>query len=94
MSQIESMFPKATAMKPVLAIFILLTSLSTSISWGQSSPAEWLDRMSGAVRSTNYEGTVIRHQNGETEALKVAHKIVDVTERLTSVVEYLGVKPR
>lgn len=86
MTQIESMFPKAAAMKPLLAACILLTSLSTSTAWGQSSPAEWLDRMSSAVRSTNYEGTVIRHQNGETEALKVAHKIVDgvVNERLAS----------
>ncbi|MGI9202993.1 MAG: MucB/RseB C-terminal domain-containing protein [Woeseiaceae bacterium] len=86
MSQIESMFLKAPAGKTVWAVSILLTALSTSTSWAQSSPGEWLDRMSSAVRSTNYEGTVIRHQNGETEALKVAHKIVDgvVTERLAS----------
>jgi len=52
----------------------------------QSSPGEWLDRMSTAVTSTNYEGTVIRHQSGESEALKVAHKIIDgvVNERLAS----------
>jgi len=52
----------------------------------QSSPDEWLDRMSTAVTSTNYEGTVIRRQRGESEALKVAHKIVAgiVTERLAS----------
>lgn len=52
----------------------------------QSSPEEWLDRMSIAVTTTNYEGTVVRHQRGESEALKVAHKIVDgvVNERLAS----------
>jgi len=52
----------------------------------QSSPDEWLDRMSDAVTSTDYEGTVIRRQRGESEALKVAHKIVDgvVHERLAS----------
>ena len=52
----------------------------------QPSPDEWLDRMSTAVTSTDYEGTVIRRQHGESEALKVAHKIVDgvVNERLAS----------
>lgn len=52
----------------------------------QPTPIEWLDRMSVAVTSSNYEGTVIRHQRGETEALKVAHKIIDgvVNERLAS----------
>ncbi len=52
----------------------------------QSSPEEWLDRMSSAVTSTDYEGTVIRRQRGESQALKVAHKIVDgvVNERLAS----------
>jgi sigma-E factor negative regulatory protein RseB len=77
---------RASAGKTPLAVFALALALSTSTSWGQSSPAEWLGRMSEAVQSTNYEGTVIRHQNGESEALKVAHKIVDgvVTERLAS----------
>ncbi len=86
MPSIKSMFPKAAAGKTALAFSVLLAALASSPSWAQSSPAEWLDRMSSAVRSTNYEGTVIRHQNGETEALKVAHKIIDgvVNERLAS----------
>ncbi len=52
----------------------------------QSSPEDWLDRMSSAVTSTDYEGTVIRRQRGESQALKVAHRIVDgvVNERLAS----------
>ncbi|MBT8098611.1 MAG: MucB/RseB C-terminal domain-containing protein [Gammaproteobacteria bacterium] len=40
-------------------------------------PHEWLDRMSRAVQSTNYEGTVIRISNGRTEALKVIHTVTD-----------------
>jgi sigma-E factor negative regulatory protein RseB len=52
----------------------------------QQSPAEWLERMASAVGSTNYQGTVIRQMRGESEALKVVHKIVDgvVNERVTS----------
>lgn len=86
MPQTATEIIRATTGKTSLAVFALAVTLSTGLSWGQSTPVEWLDRMSGAVQSTNYEGTVIRRQNGESEALKVAHKIVDgvVTERLAS----------
>jgi len=52
----------------------------------QASPVDWLNRMAVAVSNTDYEGTVIRRQRGETEALKIAHKIIDgvVNERLVS----------
>ncbi len=52
----------------------------------QSSPGEWLDRMSDAVAVMSYEGTVIRRQNGTSDTLKVARKIVDgvINERLTT----------
>jgi sigma-E factor negative regulatory protein RseB len=49
-----------------------------------SAPAEWLRGMSQVVSAIDYEGTVIRRQSGESEALKVVHKIIDgvVHERL------------
>ena len=42
--------------------------------------------MSRVVADLDYEGTVIRRQNGKAEALKVVHKVVDgvVYERLVS----------
>ncbi len=40
-------------------------------------PQEWLDRMGVAVQSANYEGTVIRVQDGKAEALKVVRTIED-----------------
>ena len=40
-------------------------------------PLEWLDRMSRAISTLEYEGTVIRRQNGQSQALKVVHRIVD-----------------
>jgi sigma-E factor negative regulatory protein RseB len=43
----------------------------------EAAPHDWLNRMASAVQSTNYEGTVIRLQNGKVEALKVAHSVVD-----------------
>jgi len=40
-------------------------------------PNEWLGRMGAAVQATNYEGTVIRIQDGKAEALKVVHTVTD-----------------
>ncbi|MGI9223747.1 MAG: MucB/RseB C-terminal domain-containing protein [Woeseiaceae bacterium] len=40
-------------------------------------PAAWLQRMGVAVQSTNYEGTVLRIQEGRVEALKVVHTVSD-----------------
>jgi len=41
------------------------------------TPHDWLNKMANAVQTTNYEGTVIRLQNGKVEALKVVHLISD-----------------
>jgi sigma-E factor negative regulatory protein RseB len=40
-------------------------------------PHEWLSRMAGAVQTTDYEGTVIRLQNGVVDVLKVVHVVSD-----------------
>lgn len=42
-----------------------------------NDPNRWLDRMSKAVKTSSYEGTVVRIRNGEAEALKVAHTFAD-----------------
>ena len=61
----------------------VLAACSVS-AWAQSSPDEFLDRMNQVVTVTDYEGTVVRWQNGESEALKIVHKIIDgvVNEKL------------
>lgn len=48
------------------------------------APGDWLTRMSAAVKTSNYEGTVIRIRNEEIEALKVTHAVADgvVRERV------------
>ena len=52
----------------------------------QPSPDEVLDRMNHVVNVVDYEGTVFRRENGESEALRIVHKIIDgvVNERLVS----------
>jgi len=55
----------------------LLVAAASVAARDRTSPEDWLERMSDAVATRDYEGTVIRRQNGETRALKVVHKIVD-----------------
>lgn len=68
---------------PVSQWFVALTLLaslvasSTAISRERMGPQEWLERMSTAVATLDYRGTVIRRQNGEAQALKVVHKTID-----------------
>ncbi len=52
----------------------------------RQGPLDWLDRMSTAISTLEYEGTVIRRQDGEAQALKVVHRLVDgvVNERVVS----------
>lgn len=60
--------------------------LSTVSFAQQRNPADWLELMTTAVATTSYQGTVIRRKRGNSEALKVVHRIVDgvVNERVTS----------
>jgi sigma-E factor negative regulatory protein RseB len=61
--------------------------LYASATLAQSSPDEWLERMTEVVGSADYEGTVIRLQNGNADTLKIAHRIVDgvVNEKLLAL---------
>ncbi|MCH8059178.1 MAG: hypothetical protein IIA11_01835, partial [Proteobacteria bacterium] len=43
----------------------------------EMGPSDWLRKMASAVQTINYEGTVIRIQNGTAEALKVVHIVSD-----------------
>ena len=65
---------------------LVVATMSTVAPAQQRSPADWLDLMTTAVATTNYQGTVIRRKRGNSEALKVVHRIVDgvVNERITS----------
>lgn len=77
--------PDRTALSCFLALFTLACTASAA-GRERQSPLEWLDRMSTAISTLDYEGTVIRRHNGESQALKVVHKLVDgvVKERVVS----------
>ena len=68
---------------PVAVATVLISGVALA---QQRNPADWLELMTTAVATTSYQGTVIRRKRGDSEALKVVHKIVDgvVNERVTS----------
>lgn len=51
--------------------------LFAGVALSEEGPQELLDRMSTAVQTTNYEGTVLRISDGHAEALKVIHTVAD-----------------
>jgi sigma-E factor negative regulatory protein RseB len=68
----------------IIGIFAVMTTASLVVARDNISPEEWLHKMSDAVKTVNFEGTVIRRQNGDVQPLKVVHKTVDgvVNERI------------
>lgn len=64
---------------------IAIMAMSVQVSARERvSPEEWLQKMSSAVQTLDYEGTVIRQQDGELQLLLVVHKLIDgvVNERI------------
>ncbi|MDA0705340.1 MAG: MucB/RseB C-terminal domain-containing protein [Proteobacteria bacterium] len=51
------------------------------------SPGDWLQKMTIAVQTTNYEGTVIRIQDDVAEAIKVVHVVTDGVVRKKVVIQ-------
>lgn len=68
-----------TPQRSIACVFVIAGSLLASLPAlaSESEPADWLKRMSAAVQSTSYEGTVLRIRDGKAEALKVVHTVAD-----------------
>lgn len=68
-----------------LTVATMLAACSLTAQ-AQSSPDELLDRMNHVVNVLDYEGTVFRRENGESEALRIVRKIIDgvINEKLVS----------
>jgi sigma-E factor negative regulatory protein RseB len=58
-----------------------------SVAATDLAPNEWLSKMASAVKTTNYEGTVIRTRNAKEEVLKVVHVVSDGVIRERVVVQ-------
>ena len=70
MTQIKTI----AALKVVFVGFVLAAN---PLYAQDMAPSDWLKKMTSAVQTTNYEGTVIRIQDGVADALKVVHVVSD-----------------
>lgn len=72
----------------VLGTALLALSLAAPVANSdEESPGEWLQKMTTAVQTTNYEGTVIRIQDGKAEAIKVVHMVTDGVVREKVIIQ-------
>ena len=69
-----------------LAVALVSITAAAPVSADSTSPNDWLDRMSTVVSEMDFEGTVIRRRNGQSEAFKIVRKMVDgvVHEKLVT----------
>lgn len=71
----------------VIAVLVSSVLACTAAIASDESPGDWLQKMAQAVQTTNYDGTVIRIQNGNAEALKVVHMVSDGVIREKVIVQ-------
>ena len=64
-----------------------LVAAAPGLAANEIAPDDWLVKMASAVQTTNYEGTVIRIQNGKSDTLKVVHVVTDGVIREKVVVQ-------
>ena len=76
--------PKQTAATQLALCAALI--VAAAVFAAENEPNQWLARMTVAVETISYEGTVIRISDGRAEALKVVHTVSDgvVREKVIS----------
>jgi sigma-E factor negative regulatory protein RseB len=70
-------------------VFALLCCSVSLLAWGAEDPEgrSWLERMSQALSSRNYEGRFVHMNEVRTETMRIIHRSMDgaVTERLVAL---------
>jgi len=68
----------------VVALTGLMATATLVAARDKTSPEEWLQKMSSAVQTMDFAGTVIRRQNGDVQPLKIVHKKIGgvINERI------------
>ena len=68
----------------VIGLTGLMATATLVAARDKTSPEEWLQKMSSAVQTMDFAGTVIRRQNGDVQPLKIVHKKIDgvINERI------------
>lgn len=64
----------------VLAVFVLTISFAAAADDTLLTASQWLEKMSQAMKTLNYRGTVIFMKNGQIDTMKYRHSVVDGIE--------------
>lgn len=70
-----------------LTILVLVIPISSTAYSSQLTAQQWLERMSRAMKTLNYKGTVIFMKNGQIDTMKYSHSVDNgiEQERLSSL---------
>lgn len=62
-------------------------SLAASFAALADDPRAWLERMERALASRNYQGTFVNEHDGQTETLRIVHRVSgsEIAERIASL---------
>jgi sigma-E factor negative regulatory protein RseB len=62
-------------------------SLAASFAALADDPRGWLERMERALATRNYQGTFVHEQDGQTETLRIVHRVSgsEIAERIASL---------
>ena len=77
---------RATVLRPISLVAAALAALSTAHA-GDREARQWLERMSEALATRNYEGRFFHLRDSRSESMRIFHRVDKgrVTERLVSL---------
>jgi len=69
------------------ATAFLTAALAASVATCAEDPRSWLERMEHALATRNYQGIFVHEHDGQTETLKIVHRVSagEVAERIVSL---------
>lgn len=74
-------------LRQLVVVCLLVNSVAVAADSQQFTSAQWLERMNQAMKSLNYQGTVIFMKNGQIDTMKYRHSVDNgiEQERLSSL---------
>lgn len=81
------MRPEASGRLGLIGLVLIVLSLGSEPTLADEEVGAWLDRMSRAVDSLNYRGTLVHMRNGHVDTLRIIHRADEdgIRERIYSL---------
>jgi len=71
----------------IRAMVLIASTVVAGPALGTDDPRGWLERMGQAVKTLNYEGTLIQSQGADVAVMRIVHRVENgmLTERITAM---------